>query len=107
MTTDTITWSSTIYSTPDTWGSYTVYGDAESMAETIASLIDAGGEDWAEISLDDCTKYRLVETIGDAAIYRETHRRDDNYITVRMGGDMEPIVEDFFSDLDEARESLS
>ena len=107
MTTDKITWSSTIYSTHDDWGSYTVYGDAEQMAETIASLIDAGGEDWADISLDDCTEYDLVETVGNAAIYRETRRRDNRYITVRMGGDMEPIVEDFFSDLDEARESLS
>jgi len=107
MNTDTITYSSTIYSTPDEWGNVTEYGDADYMANAIASLIADGDEDWANISLDDCTEYDLVETIGNAAIYREMHRRENRYITVRMGGDMEPIIEDFGDDLDEARESLS
>lgn len=107
MKTDPITYSSTIYSTPEEWGPVTEYGDAEYIANVMTNLIANNDSDWARISLDDCTKYNLVETIGEAAIYRQARRRDDYYITARMDGDMDLIIEEFASYLEEARESLS
>ena len=98
-------WSSTIWSTPEAWGDYTVYGDDGIMAETIASLIEAGGEEWADISLSDCTEYDLVQVVSDSkAIYQKSRARSGNYITVEHPE--EPKV-DHFDSLAEAIEYLS
>lgn len=58
----------TIYETPDNWGE-TGYLNEQDMDECIESLIDAGGEDWADISISDCREHTFLHTFGDKAVY--------------------------------------
>lgn len=103
---NTITYSSTIYSTPDSWGNVTEYGDREHMQSIVSGLVDASNE-FDNITVNDCAEYDLVEVIDSVAIYQEANRRIPYYITVRMGGDMEPIVKEGFASLEDARSSIA
>lgn len=75
----------TIYATPDEWGSQTVYGDKPTMQSTIASLIDAGGEEWKTIELGDCVEWELVQVVNGLGLYKAQHVRNDNYIALWNG----------------------
>ncbi len=76
-------YTTTIYSTPDQWGNQTVYADETAIQTVIAGLIDAGGDDWAEISLGDCSEWALVQVVGGFGLYQEQRVRNDNYIALR------------------------
>lgn len=96
-----------IYETPDTWGSLTVYANQTGMQETIAGLIAAGGEDWANISLGDCAEWSFVE-IPDLSqpnvfLYSQWGRRTPQWARFTRDGDYYTAVE-FFNSLDAARE---
>lgn len=71
----------TIYATPDSWGNKTEYHDFDGMQTVIDSLIDDCGEDFANISIDDCDQLKLEEVIDDnTASY---HRRGETDIVLR------------------------
>lgn len=72
-----------IYSTPDQWVNQTVYADETAMQTIIAGLIDAGGDDWAEIDLGDCAVWALVQVVGGLGLYQQQHVRGNNYIALR------------------------
>lgn len=75
----------TIYETPDTWGSYTVYADLPVMEQQIESLKDAGGEDWNEISLTDCDEWNLLSAKGQRAVYEKPGKRYEYAIFTALG----------------------
>lgn len=105
--TDINEYAELIYSTPDKWGSQTVYADEATMQDVIASLIDAGGEDWNEINLSDCTKWELVQVVNDIGIYQEQHVRRDNFVALKMADNGEYTEQEAFTSLDDAVEELS
>jgi len=75
----------TIYETPDTWGSYTVYADLPVMEQQIKSLKDAGGEDWNEIGLTDCDEWNLLSAKGNRAAYEKPGKRYEYAIFTALG----------------------
>lgn len=72
-----------IFTTPDAWGGEFTY-TADGLAETIDSL-KALGDDWAAISVNDCTSYWLEEIVNGRGIYREENRRDNVYNVFEHG----------------------
>lgn len=105
-----------IYSTPEEWGSETVYADEATMQDVIASLIDAGGEDWAKIDLSDCDEWALVREINGLGLYEQMRVRSGNYIALRLvDGDYQEVYFSSmfgrrlatYSSLDDAVEELS
>jgi hypothetical protein len=99
MSTETQTqYAQTVYATPDEWGSQTVYADESGMQTTIASLIDAGGEDWAGIDLGDCAEWELVQVVNGMGLYEEQHVRNDSYMALRLvDGDYQEVYFDSFA----------
>jgi len=89
MTTKTTQYPQTIYATADTWGSDTSYETYESMQNTIASLKDAGGEDWNGIDISDCEKFDFVGMHGEFAIYRQSLRGGEEYFAFTRNDDDE------------------
>lgn len=76
----------TIYATPDGWGRDTYYEGYESMQRTIDSLKYAGGEEWNDISINDCDEYDFYGTHGPLGIYY--HRNSGTeYVAFRFSGD--------------------
>jgi hypothetical protein len=72
-----------VYSTPEEWGSYTVYADADGMTEQIDSLKDSGGSEWDGIDISDCQEYILIAQCNNgSAAYRTTRTRDDHDVYV-------------------------
>lgn len=59
----------TIYETHQSWGGESYYYDADDMQTVIDDLIEAGGEDWADISIGDCRTYSFIKTMGNWAAY--------------------------------------
>ncbi|MBP8291119.1 MAG: hypothetical protein KAX65_00010 [Caldilineaceae bacterium] len=100
-------YAETVYATPDEWGSITVYADEAGMQTTIASLIDAGGEEWAGINLGDCAEWDLVQVINGIGIYQEQYVRGDGFITLEMAGNGEYTEREAFATLEDAIEELS
>jgi hypothetical protein len=73
----------TVYATPEQWGSYTVYANDEGMEEQIKSLKAAGGAEWDDIDLSDCTEYELVAACNDgSAAYRPRHVRYNHDVLI-------------------------
>lgn len=95
----------TLYESPETWGSYTVYADTEGINATIAALIEAGGPEWSETTnIDDCRELELVRTTGNGrAVYEVRHQRyrewalfeiqNDEFVPVEWTGDMDEMME--------------
>lgn len=100
-------YAQTVYATPDEWGSLTVYADESGMQETIANLIDAGGEEWNEINLSDCAEWELMQVVNDIGIYQEQHVRRDNFVALKMADNGEYTEQKAFTSLDDAIEELS
>ena len=68
----------TVYATPNSWGSVTIYADERGMEATIESLKEAGGAEWNSIDIDDCTEYELVSPCNDGSVaFRPRHVRHD------------------------------
>jgi len=96
-----------VYETPDTWGSETVYGDRDAIEQTIASLIDAGGPDWASITIDDCEQWAHVDSIGPLHIYSRSTRRAEQFIVLSKNGGLYSRVGTQYDSEDEAREFIA
>lgn len=79
------TYSATIYETPDNWGE-TIYADYETMLNVVESLIDAGGDDWADCNIADCDKWTFVKEINGHGLYEEAHTGTPNYIAFDVNG---------------------
>ena len=96
-----------IYATPDNWGNMTVYANKTGMQETITGLIDAGDNDWADISLDDCTEWSFVEipdlSQPDILMYSCWGRRTPQWARFTKDDDYYTAIK-FFNSLDAARE---
>lgn len=95
-----------IYATPDAWGSVTVYAADAAMQATIANLIDAGGEDWNGINIDDCSEWtfeELIERDGKTmAIYACHEGRHPQFARFQQDGGTYKAIE-FYSNVDDAR----
>ena len=85
MTTVTITYSTTIYETPDKWGE-SVYADYETMLEVVEGIVEAGGDDWADCDISDCDEWTFVKEINGHGLYEEAHTRTSNYIAFDVNG---------------------
>ena len=98
-----------LYVTPEEeWGGDCYYFSAEDMLKTIQALKKLGDE-WEDISMDDCEVYDLVEVYGKYAIYRfSTHRIDRFFVFGKPGQ-----IPDTFTlisshdTLEEAREDIA
>lgn len=100
MKTNEYEYPSTIFSTPASWGRYTVYGTSSGMELQIADLKDAGGEDWDGINISQCAEYELVAKASDGtAAYVRRHVRNstDVYIVRSEGNGFFELVETLVS----------
>ena len=95
-----------IFTTADGWGDE-FHFDETGMETNIEELKKLGDE-WGNISIDDCTSYFIEEIHGNRAIYRrENHRDDAFYIFEHDDFDMFKLVNGPHDSIEWAREMVT
>lgn len=95
-----------IYATPDAWGKETYYMSEAAMNVEIANLRTLG-DDWANISIDDCAEWSFVELLPISddqtlAIYSCHEWRHPQYCRFQQDGGTYKAI-DFYNNVDDAR----
>ena len=77
-----------IFETNDNWGDDNWFANEETMSDVIENNLKHLGEDWENISIDDCAEWAFVEETENGAVYELRHTRNDVKIILKAASEI-------------------